>query len=172
VKCVVVALVALIGCKGGKADPDTLAAAEKAKARDVSVELSRALDTLQTDHLILVDALDDVANAKDDTSRTRMLGMIGPHELIESHDLSNVAFEVGKLMASTAPDAARDLAAQADALIAARKASEAAFKAAIAAAASDPSAAQKAQREFEDAQFRAAGADGARAARAEGARKP
>jgi hypothetical protein len=164
VKRVVVALVALIGCKGGKADPDNLATAEQAKARDVSVELSRALDTLQTDHLILVDALDDVANAKDDNSRARALGMIAPHELIESHDLSNVAFEVGKLMAQTAPDAARDLAAQADALIAARKDSEATFKAAIAAAATDPSAAQKAKRDFEDAQYRAA--------RAEGARKP
>jgi hypothetical protein len=68
------------------------------------------------------------------------------------------------VMAHAAPDAARDLAAQADALIAARKDSEATFKAAIAAAASDPAAAQKAQRDFEDAQYRAA--------RAEGARKP
>jgi hypothetical protein len=163
VKLVVAALVALVGCKGGKADPANLTAAENAKTHDVMLELSRALDTLQTDHLILVDALDDVANA-DDAARPRAMAMIAPHELIESHDISNVAFEIGKAMAHTAPDAARELAAQADALIAARKDSEAKFKAALAAAASDPAAAQKAQRDFEDAQYRAA--------RAEGARKP
>jgi hypothetical protein len=164
VKLVAVALVALIGCKGGKADPANVAAAETTKARTLSLALSRALDTLQADHLILVDALDAVANAKDDAARVRALEMLAPHELLEAHDFSTVAYEVGELLSSTSPDTARDLAAQADALIAASKDSEAKFKAALAAAASDPAAAQKAQRDFEDAQFRAA--------RAEGARKP
>jgi hypothetical protein len=164
VKRVVFALVALVGCKGGKADPSNIAAAETAKARDVTLELSRALDMLEADHQITVDAVNAVATAKDDAARTRALEMLAPHQLIEAHDFSNVAFEVGKVMAKTARDAARDLAAQADALIATRKDSEAKFKAAIAAAASDPAAAQKAQREFEEAQYRAA--------RAEGARKP
>jgi hypothetical protein len=167
VKLVLVAVVALgslVACKGGKADPANIAAGETAKARDVPLDLSRALDTLEADHQITLDAVAAVANAKDDDSRARALQMLAPHELIEAHDLTNVAFETGKLMAQMAPDAARDLAAQADALIAARKDTEAKFKAAIAAAASDPIAAQKAQRDFEEAQFRAA--------RAEGARKP
>lgn len=166
-----VALVAVVACKGGKSDPANTAPAETSKARDATLELQRAIDTLEADHLILVESIDAIVNAKDDVAMTRAIGMLAPHELIEARDINNVAFEISKVMASTAPDAARDLAAQADALIAARKASEAKLKAGFGSA-SDPTAGQQARREFEEAQFRAAGAEGARAAKAEGARKP
>lgn len=156
-------LVALVGCKGGKADPANVVAAETAKARDATLELQRAIDTLETDHLILVDSINAIVNAKDDVAMTRAIGMLAPHELIEERDISNVGFEISRVMASTAPDAARELAAQADALIAARKASEAKLKAGFGSA-SDPTAGQQARRDFEEAQYRAA--------RAEGARKP
>ncbi|HEY1547320.1 MAG TPA: hypothetical protein VGG28_05850 [Kofleriaceae bacterium] len=163
-KLVLAALIAVAGCKGGKADPANVAAAETAKTREVAMDLSKAVDALEADHAIMLDAVGAVANAKDDASRARAIEMLAPHELIEAHDFSSVGFEVGKVMAQVAPDAAHDLAAQADTLIAARKDSEAKFKTALAAAASDPIAAQKAQRDFEEAQYRAA--------RAEGARKP